>query len=176
MSKTNEHLSRRECFGHLIGATAVATGTMTLGLAPGLGAQSREGDLAILSAAAALELQAIAAYQAGAATGNLSPPLLQAAVGFLKDHEGHAEALNDTLEALGGERVEPHATHDFGNLSDERAILSLALRLEEGAASAYTALAANLENKDVLVAAAGILVDEVRHLTILRSVLGLPVL
>ena len=148
MAKTNQHLSRRACFGHLIGAAAFANGTMTLG--PGLGAQSREGDLGILSAAAALELQAIAAYQAGAASGNLSPPLLQAAVGFLKDHEGHAETLNDTLEALGGQRVEPHGNHDFGALTDEQSILSLALRLEEGAASAYTALAANLENKDVL--------------------------
>ena len=64
----------------------------------------------------------------------------------------------------------------FSVLPDEQAILELALELEEGAASAYTALAANLENKDVLVTAAGILVDEVRHVTTLRTVLGLPVL
>ncbi len=176
MSRTSLRLNSRQCFGRLTGVIALVAATMTLGFTPILGAQSREGDLGILSAAAALELQAIAAYQAGAATGHLSPPILQAAVGFLEEHQAHAQALNDTLEALGGERVEAHQQHNFSALPDEQAILELALELEEGAASAYTALAANLENKDVLVAAAGILVDEVRHVTTLRSVLGLPVL
>ena len=157
MSRTNLPLKRRASFGRLMGVTVLVAGTMTLGFTPILGAQSREGDLGILSAAAALELQAVAAYQAGAATGNLSPPILQAAIGFMEEHQAHAKALNDTLEALGGERVEAHQHHNFSALPDEQAILELALELEEGAASAYTALAANLENKHVLLAAAGIL-------------------
>jgi hypothetical protein len=138
-------------------------------------AQSLEGDLAIMSAAAALELQAIAAYQAGAESGLLSPPILAAAVSFLEDHQAHANALNSTLNALGAEAIRSHGRYDFGTLENQGDVLRLALQLEQGAADAYTALAANLQNKDVLVAAAGILVDEVSHATTLRLVLGLPV-
>ncbi|MBI4471717.1 MAG: ferritin-like domain-containing protein [Acidobacteria bacterium] len=133
-------------------------------------------DISILTAAAALELQAIAAYKAGALSGKLSPIVLGAAVGFLHDHQEHAAAINKTIEALGGTPVSPLRRYVFGPLPDETTILAIALELEQGAVDAYSALATNIENRDVLKAAAGILVDEVKHVVLIRSVLGLEVL
>lgn len=170
--KVKLHISRRECITSLVGLTAAPR--IVYPVTPGT-SESPEGDLAILSAAAALEWQAIAAYRAGAGSGKLSPPILSAAAGFLKDHEGHAKALNATLQALGAKAVEPRQQYDFGPLPSQSAILALALELEEGAQAAYAALAVNISNRDVLKAAAGILVDESRHVTIIRSVLKLPV-
>jgi rubrerythrin len=54
-------------------------------------------------------------------------------------------------------------------------ILALAHRLEQGAVDAYLAHAAKLENTEILDAAAGILVDEVRHATALKLALSLAV-
>lgn len=165
-------LNRRQYLQYLAGMAWVPAAAARV--AP-TRAQSLNGDLSILSAAAALELQAIAAYTAGAASGKLSPQVLSVAGSFLKEHEGHARAINAAIEALGGARIEPLKRYEFGALPDERSILALALELEQGAADAYTVLATNIQNQKVLSAAAAILVDETKHVTLIRLVLGLPV-
>lgn len=154
-------LNRREYLACLTGAALIPL---------------QNSDLAILSAAAALELQAVAAYQAGAASGKLSPQVLVVASDFLHEHEAHARGINAAIEALGGSAAQPLKRYHFGPLANEKSILALALDLEQGAADAYAALATNIENRKVLTAAATILVDEVKHVTLIRSVLGLPVL
>jgi len=59
-------------------------------------------------------------------------------------------------------------------LRNERDILALARDRENGAVLAYGTLASNIKTKAVLNFGANVLVDEVRHRTILDTVLGWP--
>ncbi len=132
------------------------------------------GDLAILNVALGLEHQAIAAYQAGAKSGLLSGTALDMAVSFQRDHERHRETIAGFLGRFGGSPVLPRTDYDFGTIHTAGDVLTLAHRLEQGAADAYLANAAKLENAEVLDAAAGILIDEVRHATAFKLALSLP--
>lgn len=138
-------------------------------------AQRFQDDLAVLNVALALEHEAIAAYQAGAASGLLSGATLDMAVSFLGDHEQHRQTLTAFLRRFGGSPVAAEGGYDFGAIGSAEDILTLAHRLEQGAADAYLANAANLESTEILDAAAGILADEVRHATAFKLALSLPV-
>ena len=137
-------------------------------------AQSVEGDLGILSAALYLEHEAITAYQAGAESKLLSSDVLKVAVAFQSDHKYHRDGIGGVLKSLGVEPAGPERNYDFGRLHSQRDILRLARDREHGAVQAYATLASNIKTKDVLNFGANILVDEVRHLTILNSVLKVP--
>jgi len=127
-------------------------------------AQSKEGDLGILSAALYLEHEAVTAYQAGAESKLLSPGVLKAAVAFQSDHKYHRDGISGVLKSLGVDPNGPEKKYDFGSLHSEKDILRLA----------RDRLASNILTKPVLNFGANVLVDEVRHRTILDSVLGLP--
>ena len=137
-------------------------------------AQSVEGDLAILTAALWLEHEAIAAYQAGAESGLLSPGVLKVAVAFQTDHKHHRDGIIGAIELLGGHAIGPEHKYTFGRLRTENDILRLAWAREKGAIAAYSTLAANIQNRAVLNFGANVLVDDIRHLTVLNSVLGIP--
>jgi len=137
-------------------------------------AQSLEGDLGILTAALYLEHEAVVAYQAGAESKLLSPGVLKAAVGFQSDHKYHRDGIAGVLKSLGVEPDSPEKKYDFGRLGSEGDILRLARDREHGAVLAYGTLASNIKTKAVLNFGANVLVDEVRHLTILNSVLRIP--
>lgn len=132
-------------------------------------------DLAILNVALGLEHQAIAAYQAGATSGLLSGSVLDMALSFQQDHIRHRDRLVGFLRRFGGSPVLPREAYDFGTINTAEDILTLAHRLEQGAADAYLANAAKLESAEILDAAAGILVDEVRHATAFKLALSLPI-
>ncbi|MCS6885370.1 MAG: ferritin-like domain-containing protein [Acidobacteriota bacterium] len=138
-----------------------------------------EGDVKIMNIALSLEHQAIAAYKAGAAL--LKDPVLKVAVGFMKQHESHRDALISTIKQFGGKPVEPAAKYDVAKLAAENGIkelktekdvLELALKLEDGAARAYFSVLPKLESKEVLKAAVSIMADEAMHTAVLRSALG----
>lgn len=137
-------------------------------------AQSLEGDLGILSAALYLEHEAVAAYQAGAESKLLSPGVLKVAVAFQSDHKYHRDGISGVLKSLGVEPQGPEKKYDFGRLRSERDILRLARDRENGAVLAYGTLASNILTKAVLNFGANILVDEVRHRTVLNAALGMP--
>lgn len=137
-------------------------------------AQSAEGDRGILSAALYLEQEAVTAYQAGAESKLLSPGVLKAAVAFQSDHKYHRDGISGVLKSLGVEPKGPEKKYDFGRLRSETDILRLARDREHGAVQAYATLASNILTKAVLNFGANVLVDEVRHLTILNAVLGVP--
>ncbi len=139
-----------------------------------LHAQSLEGDLGILTAALYLEHEAVAAYQAGAESKLLSPGVLQVAVAFQSDHKYHRDGISGVLKSLGVEPAGPEKKYDFGSLRNENDILRLARNLEQGAVQAYATLASNILTKAVLNFGANVLVDEVRHRTVLNAVLGIP--
>lgn len=140
---------------------------------PVVSGQSLERDLTILTAALHLEHEAIAAYQAGAGSGLLSADVLTVASAFLDDHQYHRDGIAGVIRSLGQTPPEPRRRYRFGRLENADDILTLALRLEHGAATAYRTLASSVQNKDVLGFAAHVLTDEVRHATVLRGALGL---
>jgi len=137
-------------------------------------AQSLQGDLGILTAALYLEQEAITAYQAGAESKLLSPGVLKVAVAFQSDHKYHRDGISGVLKSLGVEPKGPEKKYDFGKLRSEKDILRLARDRENGAVLAYGTLASNILTKAVLNFGANVLVDEVRHRTILNAALGIP--
>ena len=165
--------SRRAVLKYLAAAAGAGTvGYLLNGrLRPVLG-QSVDGDAGILTAALYLEHEAIAAYQAGVESKLLSEAAGKIAVAFQSDHKYHRDGISGAIRTLGGEPIEPEKRYRFGHIQTERDVLRLARRLEKGAVDAYATLAANIQNRDVLNFGAQALTDEVRHLTVLNSVLG----
>jgi len=137
-------------------------------------AQSKEGDLGILTAALYLEHEAVAAYQGGAESKLLSEGVLKVAVAFQSDHKYHRDGISGVLKSFGVEPKGPEKKYDFGHLHSEKDILRLAHDRENGAVLAYGTLASNILTKAVLNFGANVLVDEVRHRTVLAAALGIP--
>jgi rubrerythrin len=144
-------------------------------------AGDKEKDVAIMNVALGLEHQAIAAYMAGAGTKLLSDPVLQVAVKFMKQHQEHRDALAKTIKAFGGKPVEAKANYDVAKIASEVGvkelkteadIVTLAMKLEAQATSAYYGAIPGIASKDVLKAAVSIMADEAQHTAILRNALG----
>ncbi len=166
-------VSRRE----LLQATglSMATGVMASAM-PAMAKETRfPDDLAILNVALGLEHQAIAAYDAGAASKLLSADQLKIAVSFQSDHKRHRDALTKFIRRYGGTPVAPKSSYDFGTITSATDIVKLAQRLEDGAEAAYLANAGKLQNREILNAAVPILEDEVRHNTVFKQLLGMDV-
>ena len=128
----------------------------------------------ILNTALAAELEAIAAYQAGAESQLLRKPTLDLALVFQGHHKEHAELLARTVGQLGGKPVVARAQYDFplGQLKSEADVLRFAARLEQGAVSAYLGAVPLFGNRELAKAAASILGDEAMHWAVLRQALG----
>jgi len=172
--EAEERNFRREWL-RLAGTASVGAMVFLLtGNAKRLCAQSLEGDLGILTAALYLEQEAISAYQAGAESKLLSAGVLTVAVAFQSDHKYHRDGISGVLKSLGVEPKGPEKKYDFGKLHSEKDILRLARDRENGAVLAYGTLASNILTKAVLNFGANVLVDEVRHRTILNAALGIP--
>jgi rubrerythrin len=144
-------------------------------------AGDKEKDVAIMNVALGLEHQAIAAYMAGAGTKLLSDPVLQVAVKFMKQHQEHRDALAKTIKAFGGKPVEAKANYDVAKIASEVGvkelkteadIVTLAMKLEAQATSAYYGAIPGIASKDVLKAAVSIMADEAQHTALLRQALG----
>lgn len=172
-NNTGTLMSRRT----LLTRAALAGGGCFAGLLVGDGAlafaQSPQRDVLILNAALYLEHEAIAAYTAGAGSGLLPAPVLAVASAFMSDHQYHRDGIAGVVKQLGVEPPGPRPSYRFGALHSADDILRLALRLELGAATAYRTLASSVQSKAVLGFAAHVMVDEVRHTTVLRNALKL---
>lgn len=138
------------------------------------GGGARTSDVDILNTALGAELEAIAAYQAGAESGLLQKPVLGLAVTFQGHHKQHADLLAKTVAKLGGKPVEARSRYDFpmDKLKNQADVLRFAARLEQGAVSAYLGAVPVFGNRDLAKAAASILGDEAMHWAILRNALG----
>jgi len=169
-----ESSARREWLRLASTASAGAIVCLLTGNPKQLHGQTLQGDLGILTAALYLEHEAVAAYQAGAESKLLSPGVLKVAVAFQSDHKYHRDGISGVLKSLGVEPKGPEKKYDFGSLHSERDILRLARDRENGAVLAYGTLASNILTKAVLNFGANVLVDEVRHRTILTAALGMP--
>lgn len=167
---------RRTFLGWLAAAAGVAPPLVGLieGRALAL-PRGEETDLAILYAAVALEHQAIAIYDAGLGQGLVPAGLRAYAVEFRGDHEGHRDTQVAIAEERGGRAPEALKQYEFGRLGTGEAFIRQALEVERAAQRAYSALVSEIGTKDYLLSAAFILVDEVRHITVWRRVLGLSI-
>lgn len=165
--------SRREALKLIVGAGGAGLALLTL-TPRTVWAQSQDGDLSILSAALALEHEAVAAYQFGLDSKKLSGEQLKYAVAFQSDELYHRDGLAGAIHTLGGQPVEPKKDYGFGQAKSATDFIRVVHMLEQDFIRAYATLAANLQNKGVLNFAAHILADEVRHLTVWHHELGIP--
>lgn len=156
-----------------------------LGVAPAVGelwgaeAQARVGgeqaDRAILQAAVALEHHAIALYDVGLSRKLVPVGLRRYAIEFRGDHQGHRDTQIGLLEERGGAAPVPLQRYVFGPLLAGDAFVRQLLEIEWAAQRAYQVLASQIGTQDYLLSAAFILIDEVRHVTVWRRVLGVRI-
>jgi hypothetical protein len=137
--------------------------------------RSDETDMSVLRAAIALEHEAIAVYDHGLRVNLFPPGLRNYAVEFRGDHLGHRDTQVAIAEERGGRAPEALAGYEMGPIRTGDDLLRRALRIEVAAQQAYSALISQIRTKDYMLSAAFILVDEVRHETVWRRVLGLKI-
>ena len=159
--------------GFVLSGAAVALLAGNESLAAGAGAAGA-GDVQILNTALGAELEAVAAYQAGAESRLLQADVLKLALSFQGHHKEHADLLARTVEKLGGKPVQPKGRYAFPveQLKSQADVLRFAAGLEQGAVSTYLGAVPLFGNRDLAKAAASILGDEAMHWAILRQAVG----
>ncbi len=162
------------CTGLLSAAAVALLGGNDALAARKADANAGGADIDLLNTALAAELQAIAAYQAGAGTGLLTPPVKSLALEFQGHHKAHADLLAATVSKLGGKAVTAKTKYDFpvDKLKTEADVLRFAAGLEKGAVSAYVGAVPKFGDRELSHAAATILGDEAMHWAVLRHALG----
>ena len=168
-------VGRRACVLRAAAAAGVAPPALRV-LAGDAGALPRgdETDVAILSAALMLEHHAIALYDHGLQRGLFPSGLRAYAVEFRGDHLGHRDTQVAIVEERGG-RVPAPLRYDFPDARAGDAFVRQALEIEDAAQLAYSGLIGRIRTDDYLLSAGFILIDEVRHMTVWRRVLGLRI-
>jgi len=137
--------------------------------------KNEETDIAILNAALGLEHEAIGLY-ADALSRKLVPTgLREYAVEFKGAHEGHRDTQVEILRERGVTAVAPHKVDPIREAAAGDAVIRRLLSIEAAAESAYLRLIGRIRTSDYLLSAGFIVVDEARHQTIWRRVLGLSI-
>ena len=137
-------------------------------------------DVSILNVALGLEHEAIGAYQIGAESGLLEKSVLDVAVLFQSQHKGHRDALVKAVHKLGGVPVESKSLQEYmaalkvASLKTQRDVLTLAARLERGAANAYLGVIPSFADPALAQVAGRLAADETMHWTVLAQALGQP--
>jgi hypothetical protein len=159
-------------------AKAAGVAPFVLGILEGRGEalpRGEETDLSILYAALALEHAAIAVYEHGLKKRLFPPGLKNYAVEFRGDHLGHRDTQIAIAEERGGHPPQPPPEGAWSSVATPDELLRTALAAETAAQDAYASLVGQIGTPDYLLSAAFILVDEVRHMTVWRRVLGLKI-
>jgi rubrerythrin len=136
-------------------------------------AQEGGGDVEILNFALTLEYLEAAFYdQALAQVGGLGGEAKEIATTLRDNENQHVDALASTIKRLGGKPVKAPGV-DFGKaFADEKSFLKTAQTFEDLGVSAYNGAAPDIESKDVLAAAGGIVQVEARHAAAIRFLRG----
>ena len=134
--------------------------------------QASMGDIDILNFALTLEYLEAAFYEGAAKTPGLSSEVSQYVKTFGAEEQEHVDALTTTIKDLGGTPVEaPKA--DFGDaFSSVDKLIPLAITFEDTGVSAYNGAAPEIESKDLLATAGGIVQVEARHAATIRFAAG----
>lgn len=130
-------------------------------------------DVDILNGAISLEQQAQWTYAAAAKTNLLSPDVLKVATQIAGQHQQHEQALAAAVTKLGGTPPTAKSSYDLPTIKTQTDILNYALKLETQAANAYFDAFTKLSDNALQLAGISIMNDEVQHVVVLRSALGL---
>jgi hypothetical protein len=175
-------ISRRTVLGRAAAAgTAVAIGSqlvpVTRLFTPAFAQQL--DDATIAAFAESVELAAVAAYDAAAASGKVTTPaIIDAARLFAGHHQEHGAAFGGAAgdKATGKPNAALLAalTPQLDAAADERAVLELAYGLENAAAATYLFALGALTSAAALQLTASILPVEGQHAVVLGQALGKP--
>ncbi len=149
------------------------------------GQKQAEGDAAVASLAAGLEVLAVSTYKSAldAATSGKLGAVPPAGAEFVKtamaQHQAHLDAWNKTLKSAGQPEVtEPNATlkpkvdAELAKVKSFTGAAQLALTLEETAAATYLSAIPQLKSADAIRQAASIQAVDAKHAAVLHFVLG----
>jgi hypothetical protein len=168
--------SRRQFMLSVARAAGVAPLAMALLEGRGEAVPRGEGtDLEILYAAITLEHHAIALYDFGLRETLFPAELRRYAVEFRGDHLGHRDTQLSIAGERGGRGPEALKAYDFDRSPGGLRFVRDALEIELAAQRAYSALISGIATRDYMLSAAFILIDEVRHITVWRRILGLKI-
>lgn len=138
--------------------------------------QPTQDDLLLYAFAQSLELAAVAAYGAAAATGKISEAVLPVAVAFQGHHREHANAFGG-LARRALNRPNQAILDAFGPqiaaAANEEELLTVAFNLESAAAATYIAALGQIEGTRGAEVVASIQPIESRHAVVLGQALGL---
>jgi rubrerythrin len=187
ISRVVEAASRRQFLSGVgkvtLSATAVALIAGREAMAAGKGqpmAAKPAQDVAILNVALGLEHEAIGAYQIGAESKLLEKAVLDVAILFQSQHKQHRDALIQAVHKLGGTPVEAKSLQEYStalniaSVKNQRDVLTLAARLERGAANAYLGVIPSFADPALAQVAGRLAADETMHWTVLAQVLSQP--
>jgi hypothetical protein len=139
-------------------------------------AQEGGGDVDILNFALTLEYLEAGFYtQAVKNTPGLSGEARKLAETLRDNEQEHVNALTATIKDLGGKPVAAPGV-DFGkSFASQKSFLKTAQTFEDLGVSAYNGAAPQIESKEVLGAAGGIVQVEARHAAAIRFLRGQPI-
>ncbi len=139
-------------------------------------AQGGGGDVEILNFALTLEYLEAAFYeQALKDVKGLSGDVKEIATTLRDNEREHVDALTAAIKDGGGMPVEAPGV-DFGDaFASEKSFLKVAQTFEDLGVSAYNGAAVEIQSKDILAAAGGIVQVEARHAAAIRSLRGQPI-
>ena len=134
--------------------------------------EASQGDLDILNYALTLEYLEAAFYEQAISDLKPSGDLGSLVETISSDENEHVKALEATISDLGGEPVEAPEV-DFGDaFASEDSFLELAQTFEDTGVGAYNGAAPDLESKELLATAGGIVQVEARHAAAIRLLRG----
>lgn len=166
-----------------IGAGALAIGSAMVPFAGLLPAAAQEQaaeltDVDIAAFAESIELAAVEAYKTAAAGGKLQPAVVQVGNTFAGHHAEHAKAFAGYARASATGKPNPGLLQAIGGqlsaAPDQKAILQIALDVENAAAATYLFALGALEDAVALQLTATILPVESQHAVVLGEALGKP--
>lgn len=155
----------------LAGATPAALAFLSGRQAAG----SDATDFAILFAAINMEHQAIDLYSRGLERGFFDGRRAEQAADFRGDHLGHRDTQIEIALERGGRVPRTPARYPYDPGGDPRDWIREARRMEQAAIDAYAVVLRRIGDRDHRLAAAYILVDEIRHVTEWSAALGLRI-
>ena len=172
--------SRRELFRR----AGIATASLTIGsqvvplrsLMPAVAAQESLSDLDVGAFAESVELAAVAAYEAIAASDLLSEAVLELTTVFADHHREHAAAFAGLVGSAATGTANTAVLDRYAPLVDvavdEAGLLGVALEIEEAAAATYHFGLGLVQDPAIATAPAQILPVESAHAVVLGQVLG----